>query len=433
MADWAKTHMGLELMSWQLHALTGQLAFDGLGELQFRESLVSVARQNGKTQGGIVPLIGWWLTDFAELRGAAQSVLSTANRLDLAESIFTFLAPILVERFGAKAMNALGRKSIVLPNKSRWEVRAATASLHGGSHDLIVVDELWNIAPQVLDEALRPSQIARKSPLLSSWSTAGDESSICMQQHREQAIVEIDRKETSKLYFAEWSIGGNPQDERNWVQANPALGTTITLDALRAVSKKDSFLRAHLNLWVSARGSWLEAGLWDSHCVGESMPPGGVLTVDSSVDDSRYVGVRSIVVDGKCQICVEFVVNTEDEMWEEIARVMVDTSVQLAITPSLDLHTPTILRRRTSTVGYGELLKYTGLVQKMIMEGKVKHRGELSLAEHMNRACLIKSGQGVSLSSAKSPGPIELARCAVWGIALSSKYQNRAKPMIVVG
>jgi hypothetical protein len=161
------------------------------------------------------------------------------------------------------------------------------------------------------------------------------------------------------------------------------------------------------------------------------MPAGGVLAVDSSLDDQRYVGVRASV-DGKCQVCVEFVVNTEDDMWAEIGRVMADQSVQLAITPMLELHTPTVLQRRTNTVGYGELLKYSGLVQKMILEGKVKHRGELSLAEHINRAVLIKSGQGVSLSSQKSPGPIELARCSVWAVAQASKPTTRVKPMMVI-
>jgi hypothetical protein len=41
----------------------------------------------------------------------------------------------------------------------------------------------------------------------------------------------------------------------------------------------------------------------------------------------------------------------------------------------------------------------------MIVEGKVRHRGELALAEHVNRAVLTKTGGGVVLSSQKSPWP----------------------------
>jgi phage terminase large subunit-like protein len=128
--------------------------------LQFREALVSTARQQGKSVA-LQALIGWWITDLAVMRGKPQAVLSVANKLDRAEAIFGFIAPILVDKFGGKAANAMGRKSVKMPDGSTWEVRAATPNLHGGSYDLIVIDELWNISAAVVDEALRPSQIAR--------------------------------------------------------------------------------------------------------------------------------------------------------------------------------------------------------------------------------------------------------------------------------
>lgn len=434
-SQWATLHMGVELMPWQKHVLNGQLSHDGNGNLQFREALVSTARQQGKSVA-LQALIGWWITELAVMRGKPQAVLSVANKLDRAEAIFGFIAPILVEKFGGKAANAMGRKSVKMPDGSTWEVRAATPNLHGGSYDLIVCDELWNISAAVVDEALRPSQIARGNggPLLSSWSTAGDESSACMVAFREAAISEIDKGETSNIYFAEYSMapGSDPRLETNWVQANPAMGQTVTVEALRAVSKKDSFLRAHLNMWVSARGAWLQPGVWDKQKTDIPMPPGGVLAVDTDLTDGRYVGVRSSVLESKAHVCVEFMVDTEDAMWEEVERVMADTATRLVITPALHLHLPTSLERRSSVIGYGELLKYSGLIQKMIVEGKVRHRGELALAEHVNRAVLTKTGGGVVLSSQKSPGPIELCRCMAWAIAESSRPKIVGKPVFAV-
>ena len=432
-SQWATLHMGIELMTWQKHVLAGQLSHDGLGNLQFREALVSTARQQGKSVA-LQAMIGWWITELATIRGKPQTVLSVANKLDRAEAIFGFIAPILVDKFGGKAANAMGRKSIKMPDGSTWEVRAATPNLHGGSYDLIVIDELWNISAAVVDEALRPSQIARQSPLLSMWSTAGDESSAAMIQFRETAISEIDTGTTGSLYFAEYSMkpGSDPRLESNWIMANPAMGQTVTVEALRAVSKKDSFLRAHLNMWVSARGAWLQPGVWDKQKTDIPMPPGGVLAVDTDLTDGRYVGVRSSVLESKAHVCVEFMVDTEDQMWEEIERVMADTATSLVITPALHLHLPKSLERRSSVIGYGELLKYSGLIQKMIVEGKVRHRGELALAEHVNRAVLTKTGGGVVLSSQKSPGPIELCRCMAWAIAESSRPKVVGKPMFAV-
>jgi hypothetical protein len=375
------------------------------------------------------------LTDYAALVGRPQSVLSTANQLDRAEAIFNSLAPVLVESFGGKQLQAIGRKSVKV-GKCEWVIRAASTRLHGGSYDLIVVDELWNIPAAVVDEALRPSQIARPNPLMSCWSTAGDLTSSAMIQMREQALSEIDRGEVGDLYFAEWSmpLGANPRDERWWSYANPSLGTTVTLSALRAASKKESFLRAHLNQWITAKGSMLDPGVWDALSVNMPMPSGGVLSIDSSIDEARYVGTRAVMVDGRCMVDLEFVVNTEEQMWAEVARVMADKNTVVAVTPTLEQHLPPTLNRRFTVVGYGELLRYTSLVKAMIMEERVcwPKGANGMLSEHMNRAVAVKTAQGLVLSSQKSPGPIEIARCAVWAIAKVSKPTTNQKPLLVV-
>jgi phage terminase large subunit-like protein len=432
-ARWAERHMGMTLMPWQVHALSGQLAHDQDGVLQFRESLVSTARQNGKSVA-LQALIGWWMTEGAVIRKGPQSVMSVANKLDRAEAIFPLLANILVDSFGGKKLAAIGRKSVEMPDGSRWEIRAATKSLHGGSHDLIVCDELFDIDAEVVDTALRPSQIARKSPLLSMWSTAGDQNSETMIKLRQQAMADIDKGLPSLFYFAEWSMPGHlsPLDEKNYCWANPSLGTTITIEALRAVSKKDSFMRAHLNQWITARGAWLDLGVWEKNQTDVPMPEGGFLSVDSSVDDARYVGVRAAEVDDKVIVQTEFVTETEADMWAAIARVMENPEVQLLITPTLDIHVPLSLRRRTTITGYAELTKYTTLVRSMIHEGNVKHHGETLLADHCGRAVLVKTPSGAVVSSQRSPGPIELCRVMIWAVAQVSKPKQKTKPMMVI-
>jgi hypothetical protein len=433
-AAWAQRHLNIELMPWQVTALSGQLQHDENGDLVFRESLVSTARQQGKSVA-LRAMIGWWLTEYAVMhRKSPQYVLSTANMLDRAEAIFNDLAFVLKESFGAKIMQALGRKSVQMPDGSRWEVRAASIKLHGGSYDLIVVDELWNIAPEVLDDALKPSMIARANPLLSMWSTAGDESSTAMINYRSIALQEIDEGVTSERFFAEWSIpaGCDSRDSRYWGLSNPALGRTITIKALQAAVKSDSFPRSHGNQWSASRGAWLDAGVWDKCRTTQDFPEGGILAVDSSVDEARYIGVRSVVHNQQVFTKIEFVVDTEAEMWTHVERVMTHPSVLLLVTPTLEIHVPTALKRRYQLTGYAELIRYTSLVRNMILEGKVLHDGNQTLAEHCNRATGVRTAQGYVLSSQKSPGPIEAARCMVWAVSAVSRPQNRQKPMLVV-
>ena len=431
-AEFSRRYLQMELMPWQKHCLHNQLLMDSDGDFVHRESLVSTARQNGKSLA-LSALVGAFLI---HNWGRPVNVLSTANMLDRAEAIHATVAPILVEYFGAKQMQALGRKSVTMPNGSKWEVRAASTRLHGGSYDLVVADEIFDIAPEVMDTAIRPTMIARRAPLLSCWSTAGDADSLFMQQMREQGLKDIDDGVNSGLYFAEWSIpaGADPKDERFWRWANPALGTTITLKALKAAAKKDYFLRAHLNQWITARGGWLDHGVWDT-CISKQPFPIGVdsvLSVDSSVNESRYVGVRAAMNGLQTMAQVEFVVDSEEQMWVEVNRIMEDSRCLLAITPTYEIHVPTHLQRRYTVVGYAELLRYTSLVLKMILEGKVQAQHSTALNEHMNRAVMVKTAQGAVLSSQKSAGPIELARCLVFAVSLISKPTNKQKPMLVV-
>ena len=84
---WALEHLGMQLMPWQQRVIDRQLAFGDDGDFLHRISLVSTARQNGKTVA-LTALVGWWLTEMPKHRGQAQTVLTTAHRLDLAVMLY---------------------------------------------------------------------------------------------------------------------------------------------------------------------------------------------------------------------------------------------------------------------------------------------------------------------------------------------------------
>jgi hypothetical protein len=416
-------------MPWQKLVADGILQHSD-GQLCHREALVSTARQQGKSVL-LKALAGFWVTTMAALRGEAQTVLLVANKLDRSSAMFRDLAPTL-EAMGGKAFWSYGREEIRMPDGSLLKVAAAVPNQHGASVDLLLVDELWSISPAVMFDALRPTMIARPDPLGAYFSTAGDESSSVMMKMREQAIAAIDQQRQSQLYFAEWSPPpGQGTGPEWWPWANPALGQTIRYEALQAAAEspdRNAFLRAHLNLWVAAASSWLPVGLFDRLRVEDEPPTGGILAIEVSVDQARYVGLRSARrPDGKIQATVEFVVESEDALWDEVTRILQDTSVGLAVTPTLEIHVPPQFARRARTVGYAELLRYTSLVRAMMLEEKVVHRGETSLSEHCARAVLAKSNGQIVLSSQRSPGPIELARCLIWSVALASAPPQKAK------
>ena len=431
---WSQRVIGLKLMGWQARAVRDALTVDADGAFVFREALISTARQQGKSIL-MKSVAGWWATEFAALRKEAQSVVIVANQKKRSMALFRDLAREMEGRIEMKVRWQNGDERIDFPDGSSISVIAASEHAHGGSYDCILIDELWDIKAEVIFTALRPSQIAKTNPMMLMFSTAGDLSSTAMIQLRSQGIAAIDSGKDTAFYLAEWSPppGVSVEDRQWWPWANPALGTTITMKALELAfdsPNRQAFIRGHLNLWIASAEAWLPLTVWDRQHTAELMPEGGHLVIDSSLDGSRYVGIRAAMSEGHVILETAFSVDSEAQMWGEVVRIMADPKIMLGVTPSLEIHTPPDLRRRMTIVGYAELIKWTAMARSMIVEDRVRHTGDIGLAEHMGRAVAVKTNQSIVLSSQKSPGPIELARCAVFAIALESRPAQQKKPMI---
>jgi hypothetical protein len=429
----------MPLMPWQLHCLDGLTAVDDQGKWLHRVGLISVARQNGKSLLSSA-LIGHWLTKETELRGEPQTVISVSHKVDLTTAQFNYLAPILEAHYGAKAIWAYGRQKIIMPSGSVWHIRAATpAAGHGYSTDLIIADEAWQISEAAIDDGLLPSQRARKNPLCLMVSTAGTQESKALLRWRDQGLRAIDAAKQTSLYFAEFSPppGVDPMTPAAWEYANPALaGGLIDLDVIQGEAlgpNRSAFLRASVNLWQAVTTGWLEPGVFDALKTDDEPPPGGVLAIESSTDDSRYTGVRAVQVGNKTHVTIAFTADSIAEVWRLVqAEVDRDQTLRLAIIPALEVHCPPAFERRRTIVGYRELLKWTAAVRAMIVEQRLQHNGELLLQQHVERAVLIKHQGSVALSSSRSPGPIEAARCMVWAAAMASRPAATGKPVLVI-
>lgn len=430
-ADWAQRILNVKLMPWQLHVLSQQLSLDADGRWCNPLSLVSVARQNGKTVA-LKALLGWWLTEYA-LEAGPQTILTTAHRLDLATALFQDLAPTLEAKFDVKATWAYGRNSIKIGD-SVWHVKAARPSAgHGMSVDLILADEIFGIDSETLDIGLLPTQRARPNPLCSMWSTAGTEESVAMLRWREQGIRAIDEGKSTGIYLAEYSPppDADPMSPGAWEYSNPALGHTLDIRTIEQEAKSPNragFLRSSVNLWVQSELSWLPPGKWEALRTELRPQPGGVLAVEVAVDDGRYVAVRANAnTAGILTATVAFMCETVSQVWDNIRRELsTNPGLQIAITPTLDTNCPTDLQRRRVLVGYQEITRWTSMARNLINEGRVAHTGETMLAEHVGRAVAVRTPGSIALSSTKSSGPIELARCLVWCIGMSSK----PRPMV---
>jgi hypothetical protein len=158
-----------------------------------------------------------------------------------------------------------------------------------------------------------------------------------------------------------------------------------------------------------------------------------VLACEVSVDDGRYCGVRvNHNAENVLTATVAFMCDTLSALWDNVeSQAAANPGLTVAITPTLDVHCPSALARRRVVVGYREITSFTGAVRQSITENKLQHTGETMLAEHVGRAVAVRTPGAIALSSTKSPGPIELARCLVWAAGLMSKPRpNVTRPAI---
>ncbi len=437
-ADFAERVLGMPLMNWQLHILKTLTAFDVDGKWLHRIGVVSVARQNGKSLLTSA-LIGHWLTRETELRGQPQTVISVSHKLDLTAAQFNYLAPILEAKFGAEVSWSYGRQKLTMPNGSVWHIRAATpAAGHGYSCDLITADEVWQISEAAIDDGLLPSQRARRNPLCLMVSTAGTQESKALLRWRDQGLKAIDTGHQTNLYFAEYSPPPSldPMTVEAWEYANPALeGGLIELDVIQGEAQgpnRSAFLRASVNLWQAVSNSWLAPGVFEQLATDEPAPPGGVLAIETAQDESTYTAVRAVNTGTKTHVVLAFVAETITELWEKVdAEIAANPNLRLAIVPTLENTRPIKHEKRTVIVGYKELTKWTTAVRAMILENKITHNNQQLLNSHVERAVLIREKNGISISSLRSPGPIEACRCMIWAAALASRPQAMGKPMVV--
>jgi hypothetical protein len=431
--------LGLTLMPWQREVIGGQLALEADGTPMFKQAVTSVARQNGKSVC-LKAILLFWLIEMPRIRGQEQTILSTAHRLDLASELFQSLAPILEEQFGAKVIYSYGRQQVQMPAVgdypgARWLVRAATPSAgHGLSIDLLLIDELYGCSAEAIEDGMIPTQRARKHSFLSAWSTAGTEESTVFKRWRERGIAEIDTGKRSRLYYAEFSPPSflDPMSPEAWPWANPALGHTLDFETILEESKspnKGAFMRSAVNCWITGHRSWLDAGWFATlGTAGELPEEGGWLAVEASQDDNRFVAVRA-VQDGKyVKTTVEFIVDNLHDLWEEVEKSRkAHKGMQVACGATLDVHLSETLRNVSILVGQRELQRWTTVVRSMTMQGVVVHTGEELLIQQVDRAVLVKHQGHMSLSSARSPGPIELCRAYVWAVAKAAAPKDHRK------
>lgn len=294
--------IGKPLMPWQQHVadIAGEVD-PATGRLVYREVRLTVPRQSGKSTLVLAQAVHRMVD--AQAYGGRQKLVYTAQTRMKAREKFVddYLeelraCPRLRGRWKQRLSN--GSESIRWANGSIFGIEATTEkSGHGSTLDGGFIDEAFAHPDDRLEQAFKPAMITRPSPQLWVLSTAGTHASLYLRgkvdSGRQLAEAGVDH---GVAYF-EWSADddADPGDPATWRSCMPALGLTVSEDAIAAdylSMKRPEFLRAYLNRWdgdqadevewVLPRVNWLRCA--DAGSQREGL---AALAVDVSPSRSR--------------------------------------------------------------------------------------------------------------------------------------------------
>ena len=219
----------MPLLKWQEFVLTDMLRVDKKSQFIRKTNLLLVARQNGKTHLARMLILAHLL------RWDSKNILIMSSNRSMALDTFRQVAQVLetndaLKGFVKQIRYANGTESIEMLDGTRLDVVAATRDgSRGRTADFLYIDELREITEEGYRAAI-PTTRARPNAQTLLTSNAGDAFSIVLNDMRERAL----ENPPKSFGFYEYSA---PQyakvtDRKAWAQANPAMGYTISEEAL---------------------------------------------------------------------------------------------------------------------------------------------------------------------------------------------------------
>lgn len=252
--EYAKTILKKNLYPWQewllIHALEIEGDLTKEWSFRFRNIIVLVARQNGKTV--LSEVIASFFLNVLEVQNVLGTSLSVDKALEVLDATIEDQEniPSLKPEI-ERVVRVNGGNKLILKGKRVYKIGAPNRRAgRGDSNDLVLLDELREHRNWETWSATLASTNARPNAVVFAFSNAGDPASVVLRQVRSQALSEIKKDDTAKQDFGgsdvddlglfEWSADDDcdTKDITQIAKANPALGYgQLTLRAILANEK----------------------------------------------------------------------------------------------------------------------------------------------------------------------------------------------------
>jgi hypothetical protein len=250
-ARWARD-VRIELLPWQIDALTQALACDKAGtRMAHRLYLISCARQNGKSTTAR-SLLDWIVAGRSPLwRACLGLAYDRVQALRLYQDVITDVEPLP----GVWVTLAQGIRG---PRGTYYNVtsREARSQVRGLTLDLGVFDEVATHRTTLVWEALVPALATREAGLVLGMSTAGTPEAKLLRGWYERGVHACVSHEPGPLGMTWYGADEDAADDDPVAlrAANPSLAAGIvSTEAVlfeRASLTREAWRRERLNIWA---------------------------------------------------------------------------------------------------------------------------------------------------------------------------------------
>jgi hypothetical protein len=300
------------------------------------------------------------------------------------------------------------------------------------------------VSRDVVDSSIAPTMLERASPQLILVSTAGDGGSTLLLEDRDAAIAQLHDPDAARILLLEWSAPPEAyvDDLEAWRLASPHW-TPSRLEALQhafaTTPSESDWRRQYLNQWVLAARSWIAPGQWAEAARPElELPaaPAGTIAINDQDGSPGACGYVLAVLDAGGDVLVTGAAfPSRRALWAELeALVARRRGATLLFPPSFAEHVAKLRGAEAIKVGTAEQRAGYGPTLAAIADGRLRHDGGEALTRQILTATPVTVPDvGTTLSAKRSPGPIFLARAAVWAIGFELRPERRRRAMIVSG
>lgn len=432
-------------MPWQKMVADVGLEILENGLPAYREVVVTVPRQNGKT----FLVLAWelhrallWSDRIAQLISYGAADGNAARKKLLFDQWPIVKRSPLVNTLlpgSSGVRQAAGQEAFIFLNGSRIEVLGSSESAgHGRTVNLAVADEVWSDLDNRREQALVPAMATVRDAQLLVVSTAGHEASVYLRRKVEAGRAAVEANQTTGIAYFEWSADEDAdiEDPDTWHSCMPALGYTIdesvVSHALASLDEQE-FRRAFLNQWTESHERVIPAQAWNN--VLADVSPYGSLTYGVDVNPERsFASIAVMDRNGNGELG-EYRAGTAwvgtrliELCAKRNASVAIDAGGPAAsLIPELENAGVVIIKLGARDIGSA-----CGAFYDAIADGLVNIRNAAPLIEHLNNAVAVASKRPLGdawafarRNTTSDISPLVALTLAYWASAVTPQREYR--------